>query len=455
MKTLRDFIPANLIAETLGDLECIIDEIETNSKKIKIKNTLFIALHGVSVNGEDFIPEAIQNGAHAVIVDENFNFARYKISNVVFVKIFDLKKNIGTIICNFFDNPTQKLKVIAVTGTCGKTSVASLGQQLFNLLGKKSGLISTVHIDDGAQKIKAEMTTPGTLVLQRHFAEMVKNNLEFCFIEASSHALDQGRLDGTKICGAIFTNASNNEHLDYHKTFENYLEAKKKLFTNLQPDAVAIFNADDTKGPFMVDSSKAKTFSFGLKSQADFSCLYENKFEGINISFDKKKFIQMKLLGLCNVYNILAVYSVTKALNVAEQEKIEEALLHIEPVIGRFQTFRYQGKNIIIDYAHKPGAVKSILSDIKSFCFGEITTVIGCGGNRDSSKRPIMTKMACEYSDKVVVTSDNIRKEDFKNIGLVYIVGQKKKNRNVEPKEYIKLRACCLVDNINYKFSDF
>jgi UDP-N-acetylmuramoyl-L-alanyl-D-glutamate--2,6-diaminopimelate ligase len=416
MKTLRDFIPSDFICDVAGDLGCIIDDIETNSKQVKTKDPLFIALRGVFVNGEDFISEAIKNGAKAVVVDENFNLEEHKNGNVVFVKIFNLKKNVGTIISNFFDNPTNKLKVIAVTGTCGKTSVAFLGQQLFNLLGKRSGLISTVHIDDGVKKVKSEMTTPGMLVLQRYFAEMVKNNLEFCFMEASSHALDQGRLDGSKICGAIFTNASDHEHLDYHKNFENYLEAKKKLFTNLPPDAVAVFNADDAKGSFMVDACKAKTFSFALKSQANFSCLYENKFEGINISFDKKKFIQMKLLGLCNVYNILAIYSMAKALNVAEEEKIEEALSHMEPVIGRFHIFRYKGKNIIIDYAHKPGAVKSILSDIKSFCKGEITTVLGCGGNRDASKRPIMTEMACEYSDKVIVTSDNVRTEGFKPI---------------------------------------
>lgn len=416
MKTLRDFIPANLISEVSGDLGHIIDDIATNSKQVKIQNTLFIALHGVFVDGESFISEAVKNGATAVVVDENFNIEEYKNENIVFVKVVDLKKNVGAIISNFFDNPTNKLKVIAVTGTCGKTSVAFLGQQLFNLLGRRSGLISTIHIDDGVKKIKAEMTTPGMLVLQRHFSEMVKNNLEFCFIEASSHALDQGRLDGTKICGAIFTNASNNEHLDYHKTFENYIEAKKKLFTNLRPDAVAIFNADDIKGSFMVDTTKAKIFSYGLNSQANFSCLYENKFEGINISFNKKKFIQTKLLGLCNIYNLLSIYSMAKSLDIAEEKKIEEALSHIEPVIGRYQTFRHQGKNIIIDYAHKPGAVKSILSDIKTFCKGKIITVFGCGGNRDTSKRPIMTELACKYSDKVVITSDNIRNEDFKSI---------------------------------------
>lgn len=202
MKTLRDFIPSDFICDVAGDLGCIIYDIETNSKQVKTKNTLFIALHGVFVNGEDFISEAIKNGVKAVVVDENFNLEEHKNGNVVFVKIFNLKKNVGTIISNFFDNPTSKLKVIAVTGTCGKTSVAFLGQQLFNLLGKRSGLISTVHIDDGIKKVKSEMTTPGMLVLQRYFAEMVKNNLEFCFMEASSHALDQGRLDGSKICGA-------------------------------------------------------------------------------------------------------------------------------------------------------------------------------------------------------------------------------------------------------------
>ena len=173
MKTLRDFIPSDFICDVAGDLGCIIDDIETNSKQVKTKDTLFIVLRGILVNGESFISEAIKNGAKAVVVDENFNLEEHKNGNVVFVKIFNLKKNVGTIISNFFDNPTNKLKVIAVTGTCGKTSVAFLGQQLFNLLGKRSGLISTVHIDDGVKKVKSEMTTPGMLVLQRYFAASV------------------------------------------------------------------------------------------------------------------------------------------------------------------------------------------------------------------------------------------------------------------------------------------
>lgn len=416
MKTLKDFIPNNLIADVDGDLACAIDEIETNSKKVKNQNTLFIALHGVLVNGENFISEALKNGAKAVLVDANFSSNVKKNGDVVFVKVYDLKKNIGTIISNFFDNPTEKLKVIAVTGTCGKTSVAFLGQQLFNLLGRRSGLISTIHIDDGINIIKAEQTTPGILVLQRHFAAMVKNNLEFCFIEASSHALDQGRLDGTKIFAAIFTNAFNNEHLDYHKTFDNYLAAKKKLFTNLSKEAFAIFNSDDEKGNFMIEDCKAQLFSFGINSDANFSCTYESNFECARIAFDGKKFIQTKVLGVCNVYNLLAIYSVSKILGI-DEEKIEGAIENLEPVIGRFQVLKSKkGINVIIDYAHKPGAMESVLKDVKSFCKGKIITVFGCGGNRDTSKRPIMTEMACKYSDTVVITSDNVRHENFKNI---------------------------------------
>ena len=303
-----------------------------------------------------------------------------------------------------------------MTGTCGKTSVAFLGQQLFNLLGKKSGLISTIHIDDGEKIVKADMTTPGILVLQKYFHEMVKNGLEFCFMEASSHALDQDRLSGTKVFAAIFTNASDHEHLDYHKNFENYIEAKKKLFTNLDKNSFALFNADDEKGTFMVKNCFARKFSYGINSAADFSCVFDNDVEGLKLSFDNKNFLQPKLLSSSNAYNVLAVYAAAKICKIADEKSIEEALEKLEPVVGRFQKFNYRGIKIIVDYAHKPRAVEAILENIRSFCQKKVITVFGCGGNRDSSKRPIMTELACKYSDKVIITTDNIRTEGFKNI---------------------------------------
>lgn len=415
-KLLKNFIPEKIIADVWGKLDQEIDDIEVNSKKITQQNTLFIALQGVFVNGEDFIGEAIENGVKAILVSENFDITQYKRENITFVKVFDIKNNFWKIVSNFFDNPTEKLKVIAVTGTCGKTSVASLGQQLFNFLGRKSGLISTIHIDDGNKIIPSKMTTPGVLDLQRHFYDMVQNNVEFCFIEASSHALDQGRLNGTKIYGAIFTNVSNNEHLDYHKTFQNYIEAKKTLFTHLERDSFAIFNVDDEYGNFMMKDSVANKFSFGLDNKSDFSCLFENDVDGLKISFDKKKFIPTKLLGKSNVYNLLAVYAAAKISQIATEVEVEGAIKKLEPVIGRFQIFRYKGINVVVDYAHKPQALKTILENIRSFCKRKIITVFGCGGERDTSKRSIMTETACALSDEVIITSDNTRHENFKNI---------------------------------------
>ena len=413
-KTLKEFIPEELIAQVVGSLDVKIEDIEEDTRCLKNKNTLFVALLGIQVNGEKFIDDAIEKGAVAILVNKDFNWKKFQNPPVTFVKIVDLKKNFHKIVCNFYDHPSNKLKIVAVTGTCGKTSVSFLGQQLFNSLGKKSGLISTVQIDDGQNIEKAKMTTPGVTILQRTFYQMLQNGLEYCFTEASSHALDQDRLKGTKIFAAIFTNISNNEHLDYHKTFDNYLSAKKKLADNLDSNALLIFNADDYFVEKLVQDSRAKKFSYGFSSNVDFTCLFQNKIEGLEFSFDDgQNFIKTPLLGLGNVYNVLAVTLLAKTVGLTN---FEEGIKSLKPIIGRYQIYNYKGVNVIVDFAHKVGAFESIFHDVQIWKKGKVVTVFGCGGCRDKTKRPLMTHSACRYSDLVVITTDNIRTENFRDI---------------------------------------
>jgi UDP-N-acetylmuramoyl-L-alanyl-D-glutamate--2,6-diaminopimelate ligase len=320
---------------------------------------------------------------------------------------------LGIIAANFFGNPSHKLKLVGVTGTNGKTTVATLLYKLFNSLGHRTGLLSTVVNKIVDKEIPATHTTPDPIQLSELLTQMIQAKCTHCFIEVSSHAVDQERIAGLRFEGAIFTNITH-DHLDYHKTFENYIKAKKKFFDELTADAFALVNADDKRGMVMLQNTKARKRSFGLKKMVDFKGkIITNSIEGLELEIGNKS-VWFKLIGDFNAYNLLAVYGAAVVLG-ADSDEVLTHLSAMQGAAGRFELIRPGSKiTAIVDYAHTPDALKNVLETIAHFRTGteQVITVVGCGGNRDKTKRPLMASIACRFSDKVVITSDNPRDED-------------------------------------------
>jgi len=409
MKLLRDLLYKVKLDQVSGLTNVAIESLTFDSRK-KMKFGLFIAIRGGSFDGHLYIDQAIKKGAIAIVCED---FPEKLHENVAYVKVEDTRLALGEIASNYYDHPSEEIKIIGVTGTNGKTSVATLMYQMIRGLGKKAGLISTIVNRINDLKIPTKHTTPDPIQINSLLRQMVENGCEYCFMEVSSHAMSQHRVNGIKFMGGIYTNLTH-DHLDYHHDFDEYLMAKKYFFDSLKKGAFALINDDDEYGVKMVTQTDAKVYTYALKSEADFKGkIIENRFDGMLLNIDMEE-VWVKLVGKFNAYNILAVYS---AAGILEFEKLDvlKVLSSLNPVEGRFQFFLNQNKITgIIDYAHTPDALEKVLETIKEIRKGNETviTVVGCGGNRDKTKRPIMAKISTKYSEKVILTSDNPRNEN-------------------------------------------
>jgi UDP-N-acetylmuramoyl-L-alanyl-D-glutamate--2,6-diaminopimelate ligase len=413
MKLLSQILYKVRLEEVVGSTHVAISSVTFDSRTVK-KDSLFIATKGTAVDGHEYIQQAIQNGAIAVVCE---SVPSQLEETVTYVKVKDSSYSLGIIACNYYDNPSEKLKLVGVTGTNGKTTTATLLFNLFKSLGYSAGLLSTVQNKINNTVIPSTHTTPDALNLNELLATMVEQGCEFVFMEVSSHAVVQHRISGISFTGAVFTNITH-DHLDYHKTFDAYIKAKKQFFDLLPATAFALTNRDDKNGPVMLQNTKAQKNTYGLKSLADFKCrIIENHLNGLLLNIDNNE-IWVKLIGTFNAYNVLAVYAAAILLK-QDKTNVLTALSNLNSVEGRFQYIRSsQGVIGIVDYAHTPDALKNVLETIKDIRTGneQVITLVGCGGDRDATKRPIMAAIACEYSNKVILTSDNPRSEDPEEI---------------------------------------
>ena len=399
--------------QILGSPAVQIKRLTLDSRAI-LPNDLFVAVKGTTVDGHTFIESAIEHGATAIICQDKPT----KINpDICYVMVEDSTEVLGELASAFYNHPSRKLKLVGVTGTNGKTTTATLLYDLFQKLGYKVGLISTVCNYIHNQRIEATHTTPDAITLNQLLNQMVGEGCEYAFMEVSSHAIVQNRVSGIHFTGAIFTNLTR-DHLDYHQTFANYLKAKQTLFDHLPENSFALTNIDDKNGEVMVQHSKAKIYSYSLRKMSNFKVkIIESHFEGMLLQLDKKE-VMVRFSGEFNAYNVLAAYGTALLLNQNEEEVLI-ALSSLTPASGRFETIHsLDNKIAIVDYAHTPDALDNVLKTIQEVLMnrGHIITVVGAGGNRDKGKRPLLAQEAAKRSDKVIITSDNPRFEDPQRI---------------------------------------
>ncbi|WP_421890000.1 UDP-N-acetylmuramoyl-L-alanyl-D-glutamate--2,6-diaminopimelate ligase [Marinoscillum sp.] len=409
MKTLKDILYGVSLTELHGDREREISSLAFDSRRVK-KGGLFIAIKGLNVDGHDYIGTAVDIGAVAILCE---NLPEKRKQSITYIQVDNSAAAMGIVAANFHDNPSRKLSLVGVTGTNGKTTTATLLFQLFQQLGYKVGLLSTVENKIDHKVLDAKFTTPDSLQLNELLGEIVSQGCTHCFMEVSSHALVQHRTSGLQFAGGIFTNISH-DHLDYHETFEAYIKAKKMLFDKLPKEAFALVNADDKRGMVMLQNTRAEKNTYSLKSMADFRAkILHNTLQGLELDVDGIS-AWFKLIGDFNAYNLLAVYAAGVLLD-EEKEEVLTALSQIDGARGRFEQV-YNPNNIlaIVDYAHTPDALDNVLRTIDKLRTRQemVITVVGCGGNRDKAKRPEMARIAAEFSNKVILTSDNPRDED-------------------------------------------
>lgn len=409
MALLKDILYKTNLISVAGDMSTDLGGICFDSRESK-QGCLFIAVKGTQTDGHQYIDKAIDLGAVAVVCEE---FPEKLRDGVTYIKVENSSRALGFIASNFYGNPSARLKLVAVTGTNGKTTTVTLLHQLFGMLGYKSGLLSTVEnkIDD--EVLPATHTTPDAIALNRLLKEMADRGCTHCFMEASSHAIAQNRIAGLQFAGAVFTNITH-DHLDYHGSFEEYIKAKKLLFDGLPSSAFALVNKDDKRGAIMLQNTRASKKTYSLKSMSDFKAkILSNSIQGLELEIDGTN-VWFKLIGDFNAYNLLAVYGVAVLLEESPEEVLTQ-LSAVEPARGRFQLVPSStGIVAIVDYAHTPDALENVLKTIANFRTGTetVVTVVGCGGNRDKTKRPLMASISCQLSDKVIFTSDNPRFED-------------------------------------------
>ena len=397
-----------------GSTDVEINDLQLDSRMVK-NGTCFIALKGDNVDGHNFIDIAIEMGAVAIIVEKMPLEIK---AGITYIQVASTNNAAGIMAHNFYGEPTNKLKLVGVTGTNGKTTVATILFNLFTKLGYKCGLVSTVENKIGDKIILATHTTPDAISLNALLNKMNEAHCEFVFIECSSHAIFQDRIAGLNFVGAIFTNITH-DHLDYHKTFDEYIRVKKYWFDNLPATSFAISNADDKRGTVMLQNTLAKKYYYSLRTVADFKGkILDNSLSGLHMMVNDVE-VHFKLIGEFNAYNLLAVYAAATCLG---KDKVDVllALSNIEGAEGRFDYEVSSNDNVIgiVDYAHTPDALLNVLVTIKNLRKGyeKVITVVGCGGNRDKAKRPLMAAVACEHSDKVILTSDNPRNEKAEDI---------------------------------------
>jgi len=406
---LQDLLKNIDVVEISGEENLNVTGVFTDSRKA-VAGSVFIALKGVQVDGHEYINNALDLGAKVVIYQDKEGAAK---EGITYIKVKDSADAAGKIATHWYGDPSAKLKLVGVTGTNGKTTTATLLYEMFRKLGYKVGLLSTVANYIDGKVFHATHTTPDPISLNDMLSKMVDAGCEYAFMEVSSHAIHQKRISGLKFEGGIFTNITQ-DHLDYHKTMAEYLKAKKAFFDNLPETAFALTNTDDKNGLVMLHITKAKKYTYSVRSLADFKArIIEKHFDGTAIEINGKE-LQVQFVGVFNVYNLLAVYGATVLLG----QDTDQALLNLstlKPVSGRFETIRSpQDFTAIVDYAHTPDALTNVLEAIHEVLEGNgrVITVVGCGGNRDKTKRPIMAREAVRLSDQVILTSDNPRWEE-------------------------------------------
>ena len=409
MPILQDILYKVHLLEVVGVTDIAVSSIAIDSRSV-IKGTVFVAIKGVAQDGHNYITKAIELGASVIVCE---NMPALHTSGVTYIKVASTQEAVAHMAHQFYDAPSTKIKLVGVTGTNGKTTIATLLFKLFSSLGYTCGLVSTVQNQIGDQIIPATHTTPDAVSLNELLNTMVDAGCTHVFMECSSHAVHQHRISGLVFTGALFSNITH-DHLDYHKTFEAYISAKKGFFDALPSTAFAITNADDKRGEVMLQNTKAKKLSYGLKSSANYKGkILENALTGLVMLVNEIE-VHFRLIGEFNAYNLLAVYGA--AVNLGIESSV--ALTNLSMLVGAEGRFDYiiSNKQVIgiIDYAHTPDALDNVLATIKKLRKGyeQIITVVGCGGDRDKTKRPIMAQTACDLSDRVILTSDNPRTED-------------------------------------------
>ena len=407
MKTLKDILRGLDFELLSGDLSVKVGQVHFDSRKVS-PGDAFVAVGGTHVDGHQFIPQALEKGASVIIAErKDINPGK-----AALVRIDNTESALGIVVSNYYNNPSEMLKIVGVTGTNGKTTIATLLYHLFRKLGYKAGLISTIKYYVDEDEFPATHTTPDALQIQALMARMVEAGCEFCFMEVSSHAIAQHRISGIRFEGGIFTNITH-DHLDYHKTFAEYLKVKKQFFDQLPAAAFALTNGDEKNGMVMLQNTKALKKSYALKSLADFKCkVLERHMDGMLLNIDGAD-LWTHFSGIFNAYNLMAVYGAAILLGETVEEVLPR-LSELRPVAGRFEILRSpDGKYAIVDYAHTPDALKNVLNGINEIRNGneQLITVVGAGGDRDKTKRPEMAHEAVIQSDKVILTSDNPRSE--------------------------------------------
>lgn len=408
MKALKDILYKVSLTSTIGDMEVGVSDIVFDSRRVGA-GSVFVAVAGTQVDGHDFISTALEKGAIAIVCEK---MPKALQADITYVQVLNSAKALGIMASNYYENPSEKLKLVAVTGTNGKTTTVTLLYQLFIEMGYKTGLLSTVENRINEQVVPATHTTPDALSIQVMLKRMVEEGCTHCFMEASSHAIVQERMAGLYLAGAVFTNITH-DHLDYHGSFDEYIKAKKKLFDELPKDAFALVNADDKRGPVMLQNTKAQGLTFGLKYPGDFKAkILSNTIDGLELDINNKQ-IWFRLIGQFNAYNLLGVYATAVLLGEDEEEVLMQ-LSKVEGAQGRFDKIALYGITAIVDYAHTPDALENVLKTIQGVRTGgeQVLTVVGCGGNRDRTKRPVMARIATQLSDRVILTSDNPRDEE-------------------------------------------
>jgi len=405
---LKDILYKVAIEAVKGTTEVSVGKIEFDSRKIE-SDDVFVAIKGTVSDGHDFIEKAISLGAIVVVCEV---VPQTTHDGITYVQVADTSLALAYMSANYYGDPSAKLKLVGVTGTNGKTTIASLLYQMFKKAGYKVGLLSTVKILVDNKEYKATHTTPDSLTINHYMNEMVEEGCDYCFMEVSSHGIHQKRTEGLHFTGGVFTNLSH-DHLDYHPTFAEYRDVKKSFFDNLPKTAFAITNIDDKNGPVMLQNTKAKKRTYALKTYADYRAqILENQLSGLLLKINEQE-VWVRLIGSFNAYNLLAIYGVAIELGIESQEALR-LLSELESVSGRFQYIVSEGNiTAIVDYAHTPDALENVLKTIEDIRTKneQLITVVGCGGDRDTTKRPIMANIASTMSDKAIFTSDNPRSE--------------------------------------------
>ncbi len=415
MKRLRDILYRVSIKKVLGSTKKQIKHIFFDSRKVKIDG-VFVAIRGTQVDGHKFIDIAVEKGATVIVCETIPEQAQ---EGITYIQVDDSGYALGIMASNFYGNPSEKIKLVGVTGTNGKTTIVTLLYNMYKLLAYDVGLISTIHYRINEYTYPSTHTTPNPLVLNHLLADMVEEGCTHCFMEVSSHAVTQGRIAGLKFAGGIFTNLTH-DHVDYHGSFQAYSKAKKGFFDSLPTSAFALVNLDDKQGKVMLQNTKAEQWNYGIKLMADIrGRIIENSFEGLYLKINKKR-IHSLMVGEFNAYNLLAVYGAAILLGEDEMDVLK-ALSCLKTAEGRFDCVYGEAKKVvgIVDYSHTPDALMKVLKTIHAVRRKDkekVICIVGCGGDRDKGKRPLMARVACELSHKIILTSDNPRTEDPETI---------------------------------------